>query len=231
MNKPTSNTCSPVHIIKPHEAARFISQFLPSNPIIIEAGAFDGTDTKRLAHQLPNGIIHAFEPVPEIFDRLTKNTEHLPNIFRHKIALSDRIGNATFYVSEKPNKPGIASQAGSLRAPKERLQHSPIIFPHNIMVPTITITDWAQQNSIDHVDMLWLDMQGQELNVLKSISSELLATVKVIHTEVGFIEAYEGQPTYNIVKEWLEKKGFTEVARDFENTTDWFFGNIVVVKE
>lgn len=93
------------------------------------------------------------------------------------------------------------------------------------------MADWAQQNNVSHLDMLWLDMQGYELNVLKSLSPELLSTVKVIHTEVGFIEAYEGQPTYPVVKQWLEEQGFTEVARDFENTTDWFFGNIVMIKK
>ncbi len=220
-----------MEIIKPHQAAQFISQFLPPNPIIIEAGAFDGTDTKRLANQWPQGTIHAFEPVPELFIALTKNTSTIPNIIRHPVALSDQTGSATFHISEKPNKPGIASQAGSLRAPKERLHHSPLIFPHTITVPTITISDWAAKNNVTHIDMLWLDMQGYELNVLKSIPQALLKTVQAIHTEVAFIEAYEHQPTFPVVKEWLEEQGFVEVARDFANTTDWFFGNIVMVRK
>lgn len=220
-----------VHIIKPHQASEYIAQWLPAHPIIIEAGAFDGTDTKRLAHQWPGGTIHAFEPVPEIFERLTTNTQHLPNVYRYQVALSDHTGTAPFHISEKPHKPGVASQAGSLRAPKDRLQYSPLIFPRNIVVATITLAEWSMHHEIQHIDMLWLDMQGHELNVLKSMPSALLNTVKVVHAEVAFIEAYEGQPTYAIVKEWFEKQGFVEVARDFENSTDWFFGNSIFLRK
>lgn len=220
-----------VHIIKPLQASAFIAPFLPDNPVIVEAGAFDGTDTLRLAAQWPEGSICAFEPVPEIFEKLVAKTKHASNIHRYPMALSNQTGTAHFYVSEKPEKPGVASQAGSLQAPKERLNKSPLIFPRTISVPTTTLDDWAQHQKISRIDMLWLDMQGHELSVLKSISPALLHTVRVIHCEVGFIEAYEGQPTYPVVAEWLAHHGFTEVARDFENTTDWFFGNIIVVRK
>jgi FkbM family methyltransferase len=219
-------------IIKPHQAAHFISQFFTNNPFtIIEAGAFDGTDTRRLATQFPQATIHAFEPVPEIFKRLVANTQDLTNVRCYPVALSDTSGTATFHISEKPTKPGIPSQAGSLRAPKERLQCSPLIFPETITVPTTTLTEWAQEYNITTIDMLWLDMQGWELNVLKSIPQNLFKTIQVIHTEVAFIEAYEGQPTYLVVRKWLKEKGFMEVAHDFENTSNWFFGNSIMVRK
>jgi len=59
---------------------------------------------------------------------------------------------------------------------------------------------------------MWLDMQGYELNALKACSA-ILKTVKVILTEVEFVEAYEGQYLFVEVKQWLEQQGFTMIAR------------------
>lgn len=217
-------------LFKSHEVIKEIAYYLPSNPVIIEAGAFHGHDTLRMAAQWPAGTIHAFEPVPELYKKLQESTAPHPNIHCYNLALSNHDGTALFYVSEKPNKPGVPSQAGSLYKPLERLKHSTIQFPSTIEVTTITLDSWAAQNGLDHADCLWLDMQGNELNVLKA-TPHLLKTVRVIYTEVSFIESYEGMPQMPEVKAWIESQGFEEVGRDFANQTDWFFGNILFVRE
>lgn len=214
---------------KHSDALHYIKEHLPHNPIIIEAGAFDGKETIKMAELWPQGVIHAFEPVPEIFEKLKKNTQHLANVYCHPIALSDSDGTATLYISEKPQKPGIASQANSLLKPKERLKLSPLIFPKTMEVSTITLDHWAQKNHLSHIDFLWLDMQGYELNVLKA-SPHVLAQVSVIYTEVEFIEAYEGQYQFAQVKDWLESNGFKMIGKDFADSPEWFFGNCLFIK-
>lgn len=213
-------------VFKSHEALAHIAPLLPQNPIIVEAGAFQGHDTLRMAARWPLGSIHAFEPVTELYTKLVAATATFSNIHCYNLALSTHDGTAMFYQSEKPNKPGVPSQAGSLHKPKERLAHSPIQFPSTIQVHTVTLDSWASQNAIDHVDCLWLDMQGHELSVLKA-SPQIVKTVQVIWCEVSFIESYEGLPLMPEVKAWIESQGFQEVGRDFENQTDWFFGNIL----
>lgn len=215
-----------MHIFKSHEVIPIISKLLPTDPIIVEAGAFHGHDTVRLAHQWPQGAIHAFEPVPELFAKLQEKTSTLKNVHCHQLALSNHNGTETFYMAQKPEKPGIATQAGSLLPPKERLKHSPIQFPSTIEVQTITIDSWAAHHRIERIDCLWLDMQGTELAVLKS-APKILKTVSVIYTEVAFIESYQNIPLMAEVKAWIESQGFVEYGCDFENETDWFFGNIL----
>jgi FkbM family methyltransferase len=217
-------------IFKPHEIFSYVKPYLSHNPIIIEAGAFKGNDTIRLAQQWPEGTVYAFEPVPELYQQLVITTQPYPNIHCYQLALSDKNGTAEFYVSEKPTKPGKPSQAGSLLAPKERLKHSPLQFPHIIHVTTITLDSWAKENNIDHIDFAWLDLQGLELAVLQAAPT-MLKTIKILYLEVGFIEGYAGQPTYPIVKQWLEKESFQEIGKDFTNTTDWFFGNCLFVRK
>ncbi len=219
-----------IKIIKSHLALEFIKPYLPENPIIVEAGAFKGHDTLKLANMWPRSIIHAFEPVPELFEELQNRTANIKNIHCYKLALSNHDGTATFHISEHPKRPGTPSQAGSLLKPKERLKHTLIYFTGTIEVPTITLDSWAEQNNINHVDFLWLDMQGHELAMPKA-SSHILKTVQVIHTEVEFIESYENNPQYEEVKNWLESNGFTLVAQTFDNQSAHFFGNVIFVKK
>lgn len=216
-------------IFNSHKTIETIKQFLPNNPVVVEAGAFDGHDTKKIALQWPEGIVHAFEPVPEIYERLLKNTSMLSNVYRYPLALSDNTGTSEFYISEKPTKPGIASQAGSLHKPKERLSRSPIIFPRMATVQTITLDQWADENGISAIDLLWLDTQGHELAILQA-APKMIHHIKVVLAEVSFIESYEGQPLYENVVTWMAEHGFEQVGRDFADTTQSFFGNALFVR-
>lgn len=216
-------------IFKKHLLYQLIRDYLPDNPIIVEAGAFDGTDTQKTAAFWPAATIHAFEPVPEIFKLLQAHTAPLAHVHRHQVALSNTTGSATFHVSQKPSRAGKPFQAGSLHAPHERLAWTDTQYTHTISVPTITLDEWAHQNKIDHIDFIWLDAQGHELAILHG-APELLKTVKVIYTEVHFIQAYHGQPLADELIGWIEAQGFVQLAQDYTNQTDWFFGNVVFVR-
>lgn len=217
-------------VFNSHKTIDAIKPFLPDNPIIVEAGAFDGNDTKKMALQWPKGIIHAFEPVPEIYERLLKNTNMFANIVHYPVALSDHTATAQFYISERPSRPGVASQAGSLYKPKERLTRSPLIFPRIITVPTITLDQWAHENNVSKIDLLWLDTQGHELAILQA-APHMIKNINVVFAEVSFIESYEGQPRYEDVVAWMGEHGFEYVGRDFVDTTKSFFGNVLFVKK
>ena len=62
-------------------------------------------------------------------------------------------------------------------------------------------------NDIKKIDMLWLDMQGVELEVMKS-APNIMNSVKVVYTEVDFVEAYKGQALWPELRSWLESQGF-----------------------
>ncbi len=221
-----------VHLIKSdiHSVLRFITPYLPHNPVIIEAGAFHGYGTVIMAKNWPQTVIHAFEPVPDIFIKLEDKTSGLVQVRRYQIALSDTTGSAVFHLAEKPEKPGIPAQAGSLLRPKERLSWSPMVYQQNIEVETITLDDWAKQQNIEHIDFLWLDLQGHELAALKG-ATHLLQNATVVYAEVQFIEAYDQQPLFGEICTWLQNQGFSLVAQDFTDQTSWFFGNAVFIRQ
>ena len=209
-----------------------ILPFLPTNPVIVEAGTFDGRDTLRMAHFWPDATIHAFEPVPEIFTMLESNTRQLSNVHRYQLALSDCTGEQSFNISSHPDKPEQPFQAGTLLTPAERLQWSKAEYKRAITVNSITLDEWAIHFGIARVDFLWLDLQGHELAVLKT-ATNVLKHVQVIYTEVNLVSAYHEQAHWHEMRTWLERQGFTLLATDFDETQPprWFFGNALFVKK
>lgn len=186
----------------------FIRQFLPDNPIIIEAGAHIGRDTLKMSTFWPDAHIYAFEPVPELFAQLKERTGMQPDVHTFNLALSDTQGTATLHVSS-----GASTAASSLLEPYEYVKERPNVLFHPITVPTTTLDAWAAGAGLNHIDFLWLDMQGYELKVLKA-SPTILATVRAILIEASLTERFKENPLYGEIRTWLEDQGFTAIKQD-----------------
>jgi len=211
------------------EALALVKPYLPANPVILEAGAYNGKDSVRLSTEWPFGHVHTFEPVPELFQEVAHRIKPYPNITAYQLALADKVGEATFYLSEYSFKPGVPSESSSLLPPKEHLSRvSFVLFNNKINVATTTIDAWAEQNNINSIDFMWLDMQGYELPALKA-APKILASTKALLTEIEFVEAYEGQALYTELKAWLEDQGFEMIAQNDQN--GWFGDALFVRKE
>ncbi len=201
----------------------YFTQFLPPNPVILEAGAHIGIDTLAMAKEWKNATIHAFEPESQLFRKLQKNTEGIPSIHIYPLALADKTDEVDFYISS-----GQSDGSSSILKPKKHLDiHPQVIFEDKKSVQAITLDDWSMQNGITKVDMLWLDLQGYELPVLKN-SLSILRGVNVIYTEVNLIENYENNALYNELKIWLQEQGFV-VEREELAWHD--AGNVLFIKK
>lgn len=205
---------------------KVLKQLIGDACVIIEAGAFDGSDTLRLSRAFPETNIFAIEPLPERFKQLQDRFKDSPQVICIPAALSDHEGTAVLYVAENPVRPGRPSQASSLHEPTGRLTSSPIRFPHHIIVPTITLESLCTLHNIQSIDLLWLDTQGHELRILHAAQT-LLSVIKYMHLEVGFTHNYANQPLYPEVKKWLENHGFEIIGQDFNHELG-LFGNIMV---
>lgn len=187
-----------------------IAQFLPEDPIIVEAGAYNGDDSLRLARKWPEGKIFSFEPNPHAYEQFLKKTANIPNIFGFHLALSHFNGIALFNVCY-----GSTGDNPDFEGASSLLPASPWMEIHyqgpKIRVPCVTLDTWAEENQIDHIDFLWLDLEGMELPVLKS-SPQILAKVKAIYTETNFMEFRVGTTQYQDLNAFLEKEGFVLLA-------------------
>jgi FkbM family methyltransferase len=202
---------------------RYLKRFLEKDPVIIDCGAHDGGDSIELA-QILGGEIYAFEPVEFLFKRLVKRTQNFSKIHCYQLALSDYNGVQTFYVSE-----GQSDGSSSLLEPKDHLKvHPGTFFSSKTNVKTMCLDTWASSLGIRKVDMLWLDMQGYELPMLKA-SKVILPTVKLIHTEVSTKETYKNVSLYPEYRLYLESLGFQVLVEAIPE--GWDMGNVVFVRQ
>lgn len=198
------------------------------SPIILEAGAADASDTVRFSKIFPYGHIYAFEPVTQNYKVCQKRLKDCLNVSLFNLALGDSVGKTFINVStNKLQHDGIASSS-SLLTPKKHIElHPEIVFEEKEEVEVTTIDNFAEQQNLSHIDIMWLDMQGLEYKVLKA-SPNILKTVRVIYTEVSLLEMYEDSILYDEYKDWLLSQGFKIVKEELK----WKdMGNVLFVKE
>ncbi len=171
-------------------------------PVIMEAGAHVGSDTRAMARRWRGATIHAFEPVPELFELLEQNVGRFGGVRCHRLALGAVTGVVPMWLSS-----GASDGSSSLRPPKTHLtSHPEVEFETVATVSSVTLDDWSSEHDV-RPDLLWLDLQGGELDALRS-GEAVLEHVQLIHTEVSVIEEYEGCALYPELRSWLEQRGF-----------------------
>lgn len=191
-----------------HITKEYIRQFLPANPVVIEAGAHIGRDTEKMARLWPDATIYAFEPVPELFKQLQERTMKYSNVHCFNLALSNREGEAVLNVSA-----GASTAASSLLKSYEYSRARPDVHFHELAVKTVILDHWAHQTDVKKVDFIWLDLQGYELEVLKA-SPHLLSTARALLIEASLNERFKNNPLYDEIKKWIESQGFKALIQD-----------------
>ncbi len=202
-----------------------ICQEFKDNPIIFEAGGHYGVDTIKFSNKWPQATIISFEPNPNAFEKLFELSKLKNNIFPFGLAVGDFNGSAVFYLCYGTHgKDPIFEGASSLLPASESMQIH--YMGPKINVDCVILDDWCKQNEITHIDFMWLDLEGMELQALKS-SPEILKTVKVIYTETNFQEFRLGMTQYIELKNFLENSGFRLLSHWYQENLQ---GNAIFVR-
>lgn len=203
-----------------------IAKFLPRDPVIIEAGAHDGTNTAEMAEFWPHATIHAFEPVPAAAEQVALRVSGFnARVQCHPIALGPVSGEIEMHLSGDGSS-GACQSSSMLRPTDAQLREFPDIkFGITRSVAVTTLDDWAEQHNVTRVDFLWLDMQGYEMRALEG-AIRTLDKIAAIHMEVSNIRLYEAAPLYPVVKERMWQLGFApEIEATFR-----IGGNVLFVR-
>lgn len=189
----------------------WIEGFVPTNGIVLEAGAWNGDDTLFFSKHLTEGKVYSFEPFPLFYYQTCQRLWKCPNVEVCPLALAEKTQTYTLYLSEIS---GNYWCSNSILEPKEHLAINPHVkFERTIDVEGINLDEWLAVKKLDRIDMIWLDIQGAEYSVLKA-APNVLARTKYIYTEVSLIELYSSTPLYDEFKAFMKSKGF-EVVLEF----------------
>jgi len=148
---------------------------------ILDVGANAGIYSLAALAVQPNANVHAFEPTPEIANRLraTAKLNGLEHLYVHEAAVSKRAGTAILrrFRGELGTNEGMnfVSEDG-IDADGEKVQ-------------TVSLDKFCEESSIDNVDLLKVDTQGHEYAALKG-AEELIRSgrIKTIFMELNWVQ-------------------------------------------
>lgn len=189
-----------------------ISKIIDPDDVILEAGAFDGSDTIGLAKMVPEGKVISFEPNPPRYLELVERTKNLGNVSTFPFALGEKNGTITFYVCYGAQYDPVYEGASSVLPPSESMKIN--YQGPRIEVPCFVLDHWCKENNQSKIDFMWLDLEGYELQVLRS-SPQILSTVKAMYVETNFYEFRKGMTQYKDLRIFLEKNGFRLLAHGY----------------
>jgi len=160
-------------------------------PIIFDIGAHIGQTYQIYRKLFPKAHIYCFEPSPSSFKKLENTISKKTNSFCHQVAVSKSKGHATLNLnlSWKTNSLLETDQRGQDYWGKGLLE-----TVDKVVVDTITLDSFCEENSIDNIHILKLDTQGHEFDVLLG-SQSLLKNQKInmIYMEMIMCPTYVGQ--------------------------------------
>lgn len=183
---------------------------LANKGFFIECGAFDGEtecSCKFFEETLGWKGINV-EPSPVVFEKLLQNRQESINV---NVALSNVSGKATFTSVVHPTF-GEMCTNGSLshgKAHKEWLDSVGCEYK-KYDVNVITYKDLIEKNNVSKVDLLVLDVEGNEFNVIESMKGcEVLP--RVFCVEHGNLDKYK-------VRTKVEELGYSFHSESFVNS-------------
>ncbi|MGY3622339.1 FkbM family methyltransferase [Bradyrhizobium sp. USDA 10063] len=181
-----------------------ISLLQRPDPVILDIGCNDGTDTRHFLRLCPKAQLYCFEPDPRAVARFKKNMDlDLDRVNLFEIAISDRNGRIDFHPSNGDGEAKEWDLSGSIRRPKNHLtEYDWVRFDRPISVETRRLDDWCSEANLNKVDFIWMDVQGAESDVIAG-GRQTLSNTRFIYTEYSDEELYEGQLSLKAILELL----------------------------
>ena len=167
---------------------RAVAPFIPDGGVVINAGACIGDHTVSYARMVgPQGTVYAFEPHPDSYAALARNTAHLNNVVPIPVALGERVGTDLLSLVPNVGSSYLGADDG----------HFPDVPNHtwpNVPVQ-LSMLD-VEMRHLSRLDLIHLDAEGMEVQILQGGRKLIEKFRPVLYVEVTDL--------------WLRRYGNTE---------------------
>jgi FkbM family methyltransferase len=182
---------------------------------VIEVGANKGQDTGTFLDG--NTTVYAFEPVPELVHHLSMLFKGDKNLHLIPMAVDSSNGFKWFNIANDIGCSSLYQFSDDIYDKWQgRNGHFEFRPEGGFQAMTTRLDTFMNNYNINEVDYLWIDAQGNDFNVLKSLGNNI-SLIKEGRCEGAYtVELYKGtNNNVNDIKSWLEEKGFVaEIVPD-----------------
>lgn len=180
--------------IAPYQIRQLVGR---PDPVFLELGCNDGSDSQKFLDEFPEVTLHCFEPDPRAASRF-KVRDHRCKL--HQIAIGEHDGELSLYQSggtPPDNRMQDWDLSSSIRKPTGHLAAHPwCSFDSLVPVSVRSLDSWFSENSdLSRVDFIWADIQGAEGDLICGGRETLKRYTRFLYTEFYDTQMYEGQPT------------------------------------
>jgi FkbM family methyltransferase len=179
---------------------------------IIDVGANEGQFSDKMRLLFPSATIHAFEPIPAVFNRLKKNFSEDARFIAYPLGIGEQKGELEFWENEYSPSSSFLNLGEMHRQNFENAIESRKI---NVQVDTLDHI-FEKENLVPPL-LIKIDVQGYEDKVIRG-AGRILPMAAVIICELSFVELYKGQSLFNEIYGMLLNKGF-DYAGNWEQIT------------
>lgn len=174
---------------------------------IADIGARDAAQSVELAYLFPDAWVNSFEPSPANVSYCKQNLAKtdLPNIVFIECALSDVDETVSFFEVVNGNFGASSLFEVNQNHKRARKWKQDQVF-----------VEARRYDSLDipTPDLIWMDVQGAELNVLKGFGKKI-NDVKAICTEVQHQDQYQGGTSADELHSFLDKNNFKMIKEEW----------------
>lgn len=146
---------------------RRVASGLSREDVVLDLGAHLGKASIEFSHHA--GVVHAFEPHPDIYAQLCHNVRRYPRIRPVNMAASDKTGRARLFVESHGGKP---FEGATLIDGK-----SNVTYETAVDVETVALGDFVLGLGRD-VALIKMDIEGAEYRVIAALI-ETLAMARI----------------------------------------------------
>lgn len=188
--------------------------------MIFELGSRDLIDTIKLLDYFQDSKAYAFECNPDCLIECHNNIHKLDERQNKRLFLIDKAvsinnGKVSFYPFDLQKYNNMGSSSMLKIDFSVRNKNDPDYNRENpqkeIIVDGIRLDTFIDENYIENIDLLCVDLQGYELNAIKSLGNHL-HKVKYIITECSIMSAYTNGATFNELNDYLSNYNFKYVS-------------------